>query len=144
MQSPPTRAKRNDIKRPRSGHPPCDLDLLSDAWRPREEQQAPKRGAVIRAFHLAETCRTDAHTDTYHGHFVRLVTNEQVVESLEFETTDPALRGKMTITTTLADVDGGTNLLVVHEGIPNGVSTTDNETGTQMSLANLAALVEAG
>jgi hypothetical protein len=28
---------------------------------------------------------------------VKLVTNEQVVEVVEFETTDPALRGEMTI-----------------------------------------------
>ncbi len=90
------------------------------------------------------TGKTTAHTDTYHGHFVKLVTNEEVVEVFEFETTDPELRGEMTITTTLADADGGTDVLVVHEGIPSGVSTTDNETGTRMSLANLAALVEAG
>ena len=55
------------------------------------------------------TGKTTAHTDTYHGHFVKLVPNEQVVEALEFETTDPALRGEMTITTTLADADGGTD-----------------------------------
>jgi uncharacterized protein YndB with AHSA1/START domain len=50
--------------------------------------------------------KTTAHTDTYHGRFVKLVTNEQVVEVVEFETKDPALRGEMTIT--LADADGGT------------------------------------
>src|ERR1700724_1722501 len=66
------------------------------------------------------TGKTTAHTDTYHGHFVKLVPNEQVVEVLEFETTDPELRGEMTITTTLADADGGTDVLVVHEGIPGG------------------------
>ena len=69
--------------------------------------------------------------------------NEQVVEVIEFETTDPELRGEMTITTTLADADGGTDVVVAHEGIPGGVSTIDNETGTRMALANLAALVEA-
>jgi hypothetical protein len=42
------------------------------------------------------TGKTTAHTDTYHGRFVKLVTNEQVVEVVEFETTDPALRGEMT------------------------------------------------
>jgi hypothetical protein len=47
------------------------------------------------------------------------------------------------MTTTLADADGGTNILVVHEAIPDGVPVTDNETGTRMALANLAALVEA-
>ena len=36
--------------------------------------------------------KTTAHTDTFHGRFVKLVTNEQVVEVVEFETTDPAAR----------------------------------------------------
>src|SRR5690242_10672727 len=30
--------------------------------------------------------KTTAHTDTYHGQFVRLVPDEQVVEVMEFET----------------------------------------------------------
>ncbi len=89
------------------------------------------------------TGKTTSHTDTYHGHFAKLVPNEQVVEVLEFETTDPGLRGEMTMTTTLADADGGTDVLFVHEGIPSGVAPADNETGTRMALANLAALVEA-
>ena len=62
----------------------------------------------------------------------------------EFETADPALRGEMTITIRLADDDGGTKLLAVHEGLPPGVSPADNEAGWQMALAKLAALVEAG
>ena len=84
------------------------------------------------------------HTDTYHGRFVKLVPNEQVVEVLEFETADPALRGTMTMTTTLTDADGGTDVRVVHDGIPDVVPAADNETGTRMALANLAQLVEAG
>ena len=89
------------------------------------------------------TGKTTAHTDTYHGHFARLLPDEQVVEVLEFETADPDLRGEMTMTTTLVDADGGTDVLVVHEGIPSGVSAADNEIGTRMALDNLAALVEA-
>src|SRR2546422_8016062 len=53
------------------------------------------------------TGKTTARTDTFHGRFVRLVPNEQVVEVVEFETTDPALRGEMTITYTRADADHG-------------------------------------
>src|SRR6266849_2907426 len=90
------------------------------------------------------TGKTTAHTDTYHGRFVKLVPNEQVVEVDEFETEDPALRGEMTITITLADADGGTDLFAVHDGLPRGVSPADNETGWRMALAKLAALVEAG
>src|SRR4030081_3802760 len=61
------------------------------------------------------TGKTTAHTDTYHGRFVKLVPNEQVVEVVEFETADPALRGEMTITTTLVDADGGTDVLGVDD-----------------------------
>ncbi len=54
---------------------------------------------------------------------------------------EPTSAGK-TVTTTLVDVDGGTDVVVVHEGLPRGVSVADNETGTRMSLDNLATLVE--
>ena len=90
------------------------------------------------------TGKTTAHTDTFHGHFVKLVTNEQVVEVVEFETTDPAMRGEMTITYTLSDADGGTDVFAVHDGLPRGVPPADNEAGWRSSLAKLAALVEAG
>src|SRR3972149_7170495 len=39
------------------------------------------------------TGKTTAHTDTYHGRFITLVPNEQVVEGMEFETADDAMRG---------------------------------------------------
>lgn len=92
----------------------------------------------------ARAGKSGEHTDTYHGHFARLVPDEQVVEVLEFETSDPGLRGTMTLTTTLTEADGGTDVLVVHEDIPPGVPAADNETGTRMALSNLASLVEQG
>lgn len=89
------------------------------------------------------TGKSASHTDTYGGHFAKLVPDEQVVEVLAFETDDPGLGGTMTMTTTLTDADdGGTDVLVLHEGIPDSVSAADNETGTRMALANLARLVE--
>jgi hypothetical protein len=71
------------------------------------------------------------------------VPDEQVVEVLEFETADPGLRGEMTITTTLTEAGGGTEVLIVHEGIPDKIPAADNEMGTRMALAHLARLVEA-
>lgn len=88
--------------------------------------------------------KTTEHTDTHHGHFEKLVPNELVVEIVEFETTDPALRGEMTITITLADADGQTEILAVHQGLPPGVPAADNEAGWLSSLEKLAALVEEG
>jgi uncharacterized protein YndB with AHSA1/START domain len=87
--------------------------------------------------------KTTAHTDTYQGHFVRLVPNQEVVEALEFETDDPAMQGKMKTTIALSDADGGTEVLAVHEGVPPGVPPADNELGWRMALDKLAALVEA-
>ena len=87
--------------------------------------------------------KTTAHTDTFHGRFVKLVPDERVVEVVEVETADPTLRGEMTITITLADANGGTEVLAVHDGLPRGLPTADNEAGWRSSLAKLAALVEA-
>jgi len=103
------------------------------------------------AFHISLTYdtsagigKTTAHTDTYHGHFVKLVPNEQVVEVMEFETADPAMRGEMTVTFTLAEADGGTDVFAVHDNLPPGLSAADNETGWQMALEKLKELVESG
>lgn len=65
------------------------------------------------------TGKTTAHTDTYHGRFVKLVPNEQVIEVLEFETDDAAMRGEMTVTFTLTDAAGGADLLAVHSEPPS-------------------------
>jgi hypothetical protein len=78
------------------------------------------------------------------GSAVKLVPDEQVVEVVEFEATDPAMRGEMTITITLADADGGTDVIAVHDDLPPGLSPADNEAGWRDSLAKLAAFVEAG
>jgi uncharacterized protein YndB with AHSA1/START domain len=88
--------------------------------------------------------KTSAHTDTYHGRFVKLVPDEQVVEAMEFETDDPAMQGEMTSTITLRDADGGTHVIAVHDGLPAGVAPADNELGWRLSLAKLAKLVEGG
>ncbi|HTV21601.1 MAG TPA: SRPBCC domain-containing protein [Polyangiaceae bacterium] len=90
------------------------------------------------------TGKTSAHTDTYHGRFVRLVPGREIVQAMEFETDDPAMQGEMTVTVTLGDKDGGTELVAVHAAVPPGVAAADNELGWKMSLDKLAALVEDG
>ena len=86
---------------------------------------------------------TNAQTDTFHGRFVRLVPDAEVVQVVEFETTDPALHGEMTITYLLAEAaDGGTDLFGLHENVPAGVRPGDNEVGWSMSIDKLAGLVE--
>lgn len=85
--------------------------------------------------------KTTARSDTYRGRFTRLVPDELVVEVDEFETTDPQLAGEMTLTVTLCDRDGATELRAVHEGVPDGVAPADNELGWRMALDRLAAVL---
>lgn len=86
--------------------------------------------------------KTTAQTDTFHGRFLRLVPDTEIVETTVFETDDPAMRGEMTVTVTLSDgAGGGTDLVAVHDGLPPGLDPADNETGWRMSLAKLAALL---
>ena len=91
-----------------------------------------------------DTGKTTAQTDTFHGRFARLLPDTEVVQVVEFETDDPALQGAMTITYTLADRDGGTDLVGVHEDLPPGVPPADNELGWRISVDKLARLVEHG
>ena len=87
--------------------------------------------------------KSGANTDTYRGRFLELVPDEKIVQTVEFETADPALQGEMRITFTFIDVEGGTEIRYVHERVPDAIPAADNETGTRMALAKLAALVEA-
>ncbi|MBA3287129.1 MAG: SRPBCC family protein [Acidimicrobiia bacterium] len=86
--------------------------------------------------------KTSAQTDSFHGRFVELVPDSKVVEVVEFETDDPAMRGEMKITYLLTDAASGTDLVGLHEGLPPGVSPADNERGWTMSIDKLATLAE--
>jgi len=118
---------------------PDDMSLHVHEWEPRE-------GGRIRVSLTYRDAggagKSGAHTDTYHGEFVHLVLNELIVERDEFETDDPALRGAMTITFALRDLEGGTELVATHDGVPAGVRLADNELGWRMALDKLAALVQ--
>ncbi|MFI9808433.1 SRPBCC domain-containing protein [Streptomyces sp. NPDC052301] len=86
--------------------------------------------------------KSGGRTDTYHGHFARLVPDALVVEVLAFESDDDTLRAPMTMTTTLTAADGGTEVEILHEGVPDTVPREDNERGTRTALDHLALLVE--
>ena len=88
--------------------------------------------------------KTSSQTDTFHGTFTRVIPDTEIVQVVEFETTDPALQGEMTITYALTDADDGTELVGLHEHLPPGLSPDENELGWSISVAKLARLVEQG
>jgi uncharacterized protein YndB with AHSA1/START domain len=86
--------------------------------------------------------KTSKDTDTVQGRFVELVPFEKIVWVVEFESEEPGLAGEMRITSRFADAEGGTEVTMICDDIPEGVSPKDNEMGSRSSLQNLAALLE--
>jgi len=86
--------------------------------------------------------KTSEDTDTFQGRFFELVPDEKIVWVVEFESQDPGFAGEMRITFSLADADGGAEVVVLCEDVPNGVRPEDNEMGCRSSLQKLAALIE--
>lgn len=120
--------------------------MVPDSMTSRVHAFDAREGGVFRislTYDMPTTAgKTNARTDTFHGRFVRLVPDTEVVQAVEFETEDAATQGEMTITYTLAEAGDGTDLTGVHENLPPGVSPADNELGWNMSLDKLAAIVE--
>ena len=120
--------------------------MVPDGMRSEVHRFEPREGGTFRislTYEGAGAGKTAAHTDTFHGRFVKLVPDEQIVERVEFETARPELQGEMTITISLRDRDGGTDIEFVHENLPDAIPPADNELGTRMSLVKLAAIAEA-
>lgn len=64
--------------------------------------------------------KTSQSTDTVEGRFVRLVPNEEIVGATEFDSTDPAFAGEMTVSWILAPAGNGTKVTVLCENIIRG------------------------
>jgi uncharacterized protein YndB with AHSA1/START domain len=84
--------------------------------------------------------KTSQDTDTFQGRFVEPVPFEKIVWFVEFSQ-EPELMGEMRISWSLADAEGGTDVNVPCDGIPEGIRPEDNEAGCRSSLQKLAALL---
>ena len=88
------------------------------------------------------TGKTSDNTDSFGGHFVRLLPDREVVQSIMFESDDPSLRTEMTVRYLIDPSGIGSIVTGIHQNLPASVDPAQNELGWQMSLAKLAALVE--
>lgn len=84
----------------------------------------------------------DDDSDLVEARFVEIVPDDRVVQEVEFLSDDPALAGTMTMTCSVAAVDGGTRVEFRADDVPPGISATDHADGMGSSLTNLAALLE--
>ncbi|MCW1429007.1 SRPBCC domain-containing protein [Novosphingobium sp. JCM 18896] len=105
----------------------------------------PQPGGAIRMtlrFASGEGGKTTADTDVVSGRFVELDPNECVVQEFDFVSDDPAFAGTMRMTWGLTWCAEGTEISVVAENVPSGISKEDHAVGLASSLANLAAYIE--
>jgi uncharacterized protein YndB with AHSA1/START domain len=86
--------------------------------------------------------KTAAREDRYTARFVELTPPARLVQAIAFDTADPAFAGEMTMTVTLEEREGGTEVTIRFEGIPPGIRPEDNDAGTRSSLEKLARHVE--
>jgi uncharacterized protein YndB with AHSA1/START domain len=86
--------------------------------------------------------KATADTDVVDVRFVDVVPGDRVVQAVDFVADDPAFAGTMTMTWSVAEVDGGTRVDIVAEDVPDGISAEDHATGLASSLDGLAAYVE--
>jgi uncharacterized protein YndB with AHSA1/START domain len=82
--------------------------------------------------------KTGARTDVTTGRFVSLERGRRIVQSVEFDSTDPAFAGEMIMTWTFEPAPAGTHVTVMAENVPTGISEADHAEGLRSSLENLA------
>jgi uncharacterized protein YndB with AHSA1/START domain len=86
--------------------------------------------------------KTTDREDMVDVRFVELAPPRRIVEAVSFVTTDPALRGEMTIVVTFEEVSGGTAVTFLCKNLPPGLRAEDNEAGSRLSLEQLARRFE--
>ena len=67
-----------------------------------------------------ESGKTTDRTDITNGRFLELLPARRITQSVEFESTDPACAGRMTMTSSFDTVPDGTTVTVAADNVPNG------------------------
>ena len=92
-------------------------------------------------YRMSFTNFTSGKSHSFGGEYLELVPNERIRHTDRFD--DPNLPGEMQVTITLKKVAVGTEVSIVHEGVPDVIPAEDCYLGWQESLTLLTQLVEA-
>lgn len=95
---------------------------------------------------LAETNhpgKTSEREDRYTARYVELVPPTKIVQTVEFDSQDPAFSGEMRMEVRLQEQgQKQTEVTIAFDDIPPGIRPEDNDAGTRSSLEKLAWYVE--
>ena len=124
------------------------------AWRPPKGMSAkvfafePRAGGGYRMAFVyddggkANPGKSSEDADVFEARFAELVPDARIVEVVRFQSDDPDFAGEMTLTTTLHAIPQGTEVTVLAENVPRGITAEDHAVGIASSLASLARYVE--
>lgn len=91
--------------------------------------------------------KTSEDTDTFRAVITRLVPGRLAEWAVDFDSDDPAMRGRMIVRWEIEEpAPGGATgarVTCTCEGIPDGIRPEENEAGTASTLDNLARLLAA-
>jgi hypothetical protein len=73
--------------------------------------------------------KTSEDTDTVQGRFAELIPYTKIVEVVELESEQRGFTGEMKFIASFADADGGTEVTILCEDTPKGISPKDNRMG---------------
>jgi uncharacterized protein YndB with AHSA1/START domain len=86
----------------------------------------------------AASGKTSEREDRFRAQFLELTPHKRIVEAITFDSSDPKFAGTMLMVVTFEPRDGGTEVTILFENLPGGISREDNEAGTESSLEKLA------
>ena len=116
--------------------------LLETDWRLITQESHCFSCGSVKYLDDTQVGKTGEHTDTYHGRFMELKPYEKIVEELQFESAEESLKNRMTLTFLLEEIEEGTKLTVIHEGLPESISMKDNELGWLEALEQLRVILQ--
>ncbi|MBW3581889.1 MAG: SRPBCC family protein [Euryarchaeota archaeon] len=102
----------------------------------------PVDARVGGGFHGSFTSLDKKESHSFGGTYLELEPYSRIVHTDKFETDHPDMQNEMRVTVTFEEVEGGTEVKIVQENVPAMIPVEDATTGWNMSLDNLARLVE--
>lgn len=92
------------------------------------------------SYHMSFTNFGTGHSHSFESAFLELIPGKRIRLADKFD--DPGLAAEMTKTITLRTVSCGTEIEILHEGLPTAIPAEMCYLGWQESLVQLANLVE--
>ncbi|MTH55558.1 ATPase [Bacillus mangrovi] len=122
--------------------PPKGMSGHIETFDPREG--GGYRMTLIYEIEHSNSGKTTANTDVVQAKFLEFVPDKRIVQSVTFNSDDPAFSGEM-IQKWLLEPEpssGGTTVTIVCENVPKGIRKEDHDIGLRSTLENLALYTE--